>query len=49
MITSQENKRIELNVKLKRIVYKNICYGNLVFTEQLFELAEPFWNKLSKN
>ena len=38
-----------LIVKLKHIVYKNISYGNLVFTEQLFEVFESFWNKLSKN
>ena len=37
-----------LIVKLKRIVYQNILYGNLVFTEQLFIVGESFWNKLSK-
>ena len=33
---------------IRRIVYKNISYGKLVFTEQLFEVGESFWNKLSK-
>ena len=37
-----------LIVKLIRILYKNISYGNLVFTEQLFEVGELFWNKISK-
>ena len=36
-------------VKLTYIIYKNMSYGNLVLTEQLFEIGESFWNKLSKN
>ena len=35
-------------VKLTHIVYKNISYGNLVFTEQLLKIVESFRNKLSK-
>ena len=38
-----------LIVKLTRTVYKNNSYGNLVFTEPLFEVGESFWNKLSNN
>ena len=37
-----------LIVRLTGILYKNITYGNLVLTEQLFEVGESFWNKLSK-
>ena len=35
-----------LIVKLTCIVYKNISYGNLVFTEQLSKVDKAFWNKL---
>ena len=38
-----------LIVKLTRNVNKNISYGNLVFTEQLFEAGESLWNIISKN
>ena len=37
------------NCKTNTQLLKNISYGNLVFTEQLFEVRESFWNKLSKN
>ena len=38
-----------LIVKLMHIVYKNISYDNLVFTEQLLEVVgESFCYKLSK-
>ena len=30
------------NLKLQCILNKNISYGNLVFTEQLFEVGESF-------
>ena len=50
MITlKSRNKRIAIIVKITHRAYKNISYGNLVFTEQLFEVGETFWNKLSKN
>ena len=38
-----------LIVKLTCFAYNNISNGNLVFTEQLFEEGESFWNKLSRN
>ena len=37
------------NRKTTHIVYKNISFGNPVFTEQLFEESESCWNKLLKN
>ena len=53
MITLKSRKQTNCNhllmCSLIPIVYKNISYGNLVFTEQLFEVVESFWNKLSRN
>ena len=40
---------VPLIVKLIRIVYENISYGgNLVFTEQLFEVGESFLEQTLK-
>ena len=53
MITPKPRKQTNYNHLLLccliYIVYKNISYGNLVFTEQLFKVGESFWKKLSKN
>ena len=46
MITLKARKQ---TIAITPIFYKNISYGNLVFTEQLFEVDKSFWNKLSKN
>ena len=48
MIIFKSEKQINCNylllcsliVKVTCILYKNISYGNLVFTEQLFEVGE---------
>ena len=34
---------------LIELLFKNFSFGNLGFTEQLFEMGEAFWNKFSKN